>query len=862
MKQLLLSVCFAILCSSFLGAATFNRTDFRDESIYFLMTTRFYDGDANNNVQCWEAQSYNQGDPAWRGDFKGIIDRLDYIKALGFSAIWITPVVENCSGYDYHGYHALNFNKVDPRYESQDVSFQTLIDAVHAHDMKIILDVVFNHTGNFGESNLLPLFTKQGDLSSADCLIPTSSNLPSNYDQMNPGQQYQARLAQMKNTDGLNHDTRNIYHHYGNFNWDDLTSQWAQIAGDCVDLNTENPIVYNYILNCYKKFILMGVDGFRIDTGKHISRLVFNTIFNPEFLAAATAAGNPNFFMFSEICTRDRNYWYRNTPALSANFYTWKESQSYAWSSDTMVWRNTPILNGTEGFTLTNQASCIANYNDNSDTSGQPHSQNAFLNGNSYHTPDYSMSSGLNVIDFPMHWNFRYANDAFNVAKSGDWSYNDATFNVVYVDSHDYAPDGAPEGQRYSNSQANWAENMSLIFTFRGIPCIYYGSEIEFKKGQPIDVGPNAPLRNTGRAYYGGYITGDITVNDFADFSNATGNIAVSLRHPLALHLQRLNKLRQSIPALRKGQYSTSGCSGSLSFKRRFTNATTDSYVLVTISGSSTFTNIPNGTYTDAITGTTKIISNNRLTASCSGQGNMRIYVLSTTLTPAPGKIGNDTQYLYNTSPVITNQGNYPDPTEELIGGGDTNPETPTTPCINDNERSVFFHKSNDFGDQINVYIWSSLNGTHKVCGNWPGTAMTNLGNGNYKFVIPSAPLPTDNTWKIIFNDGMGNQTADLDFTMHGLYGGTNKGSIALQSTITLNCNDVPSNTNNPSKSEIQIYSQPNGLVISTPYATTLPVYTTTGILIRHLQLPRGITTLTDLPRGLYIIHHQKVVVY
>jgi glycosidase len=52
----------------------------------------------------------------------------------------------------------------------------------------------------------------------------------------------------------------------------------------------------------------MGVDGFRIDTGKHISRLVFNKVFNDAFHAAAQAAGKPNFFMFSEICTRDRNY--------------------------------------------------------------------------------------------------------------------------------------------------------------------------------------------------------------------------------------------------------------------------------------------------------------------------------------------------------------------------------------------------------------------------------------------------------------------------------------------------------------------------------------------------------------------------
>ena len=137
-------------------AATFvgERNDFRDETIYFVMTTRFYDGDPSNNTQCWDNQERNQGDPAWRGDFKGLIEKLDYIKALGFTTVWITPVVENASGYDYHGYHAVNFSKVDKRYESEDVSFQSLIDAAHARGMKIVLDIVLNHTGNFGEENL------------------------------------------------------------------------------------------------------------------------------------------------------------------------------------------------------------------------------------------------------------------------------------------------------------------------------------------------------------------------------------------------------------------------------------------------------------------------------------------------------------------------------------------------------------------------------------------------------------------------------------------------------------------------------------------------------------------------------------
>ena len=117
-----------------------SRTDFRDESIYFVITTRFYDGDPSNNARTSEdTKAKNpENDPSWRGDFKGLIDKLDYIKALGFTAIWITPVVENNSGYDYHGYHAYDFSAVDKRYESNGVTYQTLIDACHAKGMKVI----------------------------------------------------------------------------------------------------------------------------------------------------------------------------------------------------------------------------------------------------------------------------------------------------------------------------------------------------------------------------------------------------------------------------------------------------------------------------------------------------------------------------------------------------------------------------------------------------------------------------------------------------------------------------------------------------------------------------------------------------
>ena len=179
------------------------------------------------------------------------------------------------------------------------------------------------------------------------------------------------------------------------------------------------------------------------------------------------------------------------------------------------------------------------------------------------------------------------------------------------------------------------------MFTFRGIPCIYYGSEIEFQAGQPIDKGTCAPLAETGRAYYGDHLEGTVTASDFGDYE-ASGKVATTLSHPLSTHLRKLNKIRAAIPALRKGQYSTEGCSGSLAYKRRYTSDKIDSFALITLSGSSTFTGIPNGTYVDACTGDTQEVTNGTLTANCSGKGNLRVYVLSTDKTPAPGQVAAD----------------------------------------------------------------------------------------------------------------------------------------------------------------------------------------------------------------------------
>ena len=630
---------------------TSNRTDFRDESIYFMITTRFYDGDPKNNVLCWDNQAaqIETKDPCWRGDFQGVIDKLDYIKALGFTAIWITPVVQNASGYDYHGYHAMDFQHVDCRYQSSDgksgdVMFQELIDKAHAKGIKIILDIVLNHTGNFGEEKLCKLFGRDTQLRNQAyidaCMTPTET-LGSDYLTILPKDQYQRRLTMMKNMNGQNQDIHNYWHHFGMFGWDDPSRWWGQIAGDCVDLNTENDAVAKYLVDCYGQFIKMGVDGFRIDTSGHISRLTFNHQFIPQFAALGKQYENKRlnkapFFMYGEVCTRGHEATYRGQANLSCYFYTWKSDESLMnqWDGSQSFWDSQVLPEGSGP--IGPQELC------GKETFGDKKSENAKMINGAWHEPDYSEASGFNVIDFPMHYSYNTAKDAFRLSAE-DELYNDATYNVVYIDSHDYSP-GPNDLNRFGGTDAQWAENLSLLFTFRGIPCIYYGSEVGFRRGVRIDPGPNGPLSETGRAYFGGYITGDVTATDFGEYK-ATGNVAATLNHDVAQHLIRLNKIRQAVPALRKGQWTTDGCKATGKNGIAFKRATKDCYALVALNGGATFTDCPAGTYTDVVTGKTYTGSTIEVEAP-STQGQLRVLVKDWN----GGKIGEDGPFIYDTT--------------------------------------------------------------------------------------------------------------------------------------------------------------------------------------------------------------------
>ncbi|WP_405763268.1 alpha-amylase family glycosyl hydrolase [Streptomyces sp. NBC_01420] len=635
-------------------------TDPRKDPIYFVLTARFNDGDTSNNrggSQDVKSGNAANNDPMFRGDFKGLVNKLDYIKGLGFSAVWITPVVLNRSDYDYHGYHGYDFYKVDPRLESAGASYQDLINAAHAKGMKIYQDVVYNHSSRWGAKGL---FT------------PTVYGVRDTqwswyYDEKNEGFEYDGLTVEPKSgksyyngdmwstaepagntclnwgrpTGGKSAEGYTIYNcqwpnptsgmfpkaYYhtcwlGNWEGEDSRSCW--LHEDLADFNTESAPVQNYLIGAYDKYIDMGVDGFRIDTAVHIPRTTWNRRFLPAIQERVTqqfgAEAAKNFLVFGEVGAFVNDKWNRGSVNHSAQFFTWKERKEYD-ADDAKA------------------ALEMYDYEEQLGTGNQPTSTNAFLDGNTYHTPDHSRFSGMNIIDMRMHMNFGDATNAFNNGKDSDDSTNDATYNVVYVDSHDYGPNKSSE--RYAGGTDAWAENMSLMWTFRGIPTLYYGSEIEFQAGKKIDCGPTCPLATTGRAYYGDHLAGSVTASEFSQVDSASGEVANTLAQPLVKHLQRLNQIRRAVPALQMGQYSTDGITGQMAYKRRYTSGTTDSFALVTVTGGASYTGIPNGTYKDAVTGDTRVVTDGKLTVDAPGKGNMRVYVLN-----GPGKIGTAGPYL------------------------------------------------------------------------------------------------------------------------------------------------------------------------------------------------------------------------
>lgn len=292
-------------------ARTNGAEDWRDEIIYFIMTDRFKDGDANNNPTSYMGTDVSKS--YFGGDFKGIIDNVDYLKKLGVTSIWITPIVQNVRNEDggwtgYHGYWAQDFSKVDSTLTSatnnsdaaeRDAYYKTFIDTMHNNGILVIQDVVVNHMGNIA-------LYKSGVGGVDKKWNPTFKPNPSPYERI-----FIMEDPEYKDATWVVNEQRvappapfnqsSFFHNngqIGNYN-DDAQSVYGDMSG-LDDLATEKTEVRQALLDAYKKWALLGVDGFRMDTVKHVEE-GFWDVFSPGIRAAVkNAAATKKFMQFGE----------------------------------------------------------------------------------------------------------------------------------------------------------------------------------------------------------------------------------------------------------------------------------------------------------------------------------------------------------------------------------------------------------------------------------------------------------------------------------------------------------------------------------------------------------------------------------
>lgn len=163
-------------------------SDWDEEIIYMIMTDRFFDGDESNNNPANVEGSFDEEhlEAYHGGDFKGIIEKIPYLKDLGITTLWITPIVKNIDAnmmadkggkqFAYHGYWAEDFTKLDPHLGSED-DFKNLIDALHDNDIKLMVDVVINHSG-YGTKNQGPFAGMHREKSGAGDIETELAGLP------------------------------------------------------------------------------------------------------------------------------------------------------------------------------------------------------------------------------------------------------------------------------------------------------------------------------------------------------------------------------------------------------------------------------------------------------------------------------------------------------------------------------------------------------------------------------------------------------------------------------------------------------------------------------------------------------------
>ncbi len=307
-----------------------------DEVIYFVLPDRFENGDPKNDKGGIKGDRLKHGfDPMHKGfyqggDLKGLTQKLDYIQSMGVTAIWFAPVFKNNAvqggvGQEtaaHHGYWVTDFTSIDPHLGTN-AEFKAFVDAAHGRGMKVYMDIITNHSADVISYKECP---------TSSCSYRSRADYP-----------YSRRAADgAAINDGFAGDSVQTAENFGkltdfNYAYTPVVTEaeknvkvpawlndirWYHNRGDTTfrgenstmgdfvgldDLYTENPRVVDGFIEIYGDWIdRFGIDGFRIDTAKHVNP-EFWAKFAPAMLERAKAKGIPNFHIFGEVANEGYN---------------------------------------------------------------------------------------------------------------------------------------------------------------------------------------------------------------------------------------------------------------------------------------------------------------------------------------------------------------------------------------------------------------------------------------------------------------------------------------------------------------------------------------------------------------------------
>ncbi|MBB5132050.1 pullulanase-type alpha-1,6-glucosidase [Thermocatellispora tengchongensis] len=307
------------------------RADLTRERFYFAMTDRFANGDPRNDRGGLSGDRLATGfDPTHKGfyhggDLKGLIGRLDYIKGLGSTAIWITPAFanrpvqgggENASA-GYHGYWITDFTRIDPHLGTNR-QMKELVEQAHKRGMKVFFDIITNHTADvidykektygYRAKGPYPYLDASGRPFD-DRAYAGKDSFPEVTADSFPYTPVAPENA--KKPAWLNDVT--MYHNRGDSTFAGESSEYGDFHG-LDDLWTERPEVVQGMIDIYRTWVReTGIDGFRIDTAKHVNPEFWER-FSPALDGYAARLGNERFFMFGEV--------YSGEPAFTSRYST------------------------------------------------------------------------------------------------------------------------------------------------------------------------------------------------------------------------------------------------------------------------------------------------------------------------------------------------------------------------------------------------------------------------------------------------------------------------------------------------------------------------------------------------------------